>query len=66
MDAAVGTVQVPGLAIAQIGVELQRLVLSQHAHGVNAELMQLESGKSMMRYFPPKGTAGFATRLVKA
>ncbi len=24
------------------------------------ELMQLESGKSMMRYFPPNATAGFA------
>ena len=25
------------------------------------ELTQLDRGKSMMRYFPPKGTAGFAT-----
>ena len=25
-----------------------------------SELTQLDSGKSMMRYFPPNGTAGFA------
>ena len=30
------------------------------------ELAQLLSGKSMMRYFPPNGTAGFAIFFVKA
>ena len=30
------------------------------------ELTQLESGKSMMRYLPPNGTAGFASFLVRA
>ena len=29
------------------------------------ELTQFERGKSIMRYLPPKGTAGFATSLVK-
>ena len=30
------------------------------------EFAQLESGKSIMRYFPPKGTLGFATSFVSA
>ena len=29
------------------------------------ELTQLERGKSIIRYFPPKGTAGFAVFSVK-
>jgi len=30
------------------------------------ELTQLESGKSIIRYFPPNGTAGFASLWVNA
>ena len=36
MYAAVGTVKVPRLAGADVAVELQRAILRQHAHGVDA------------------------------
>lgn len=36
VDTAVGVVQIPGLAVAQIRVELERAVLGQNPHSVNA------------------------------
>ena len=62
MYAAVQAVQVPWLSVADVLVEQQRLVLTVSM----PELTQLESGKSMMRYLPPNGTAGFASFLVRA
>ena len=45
MDAAGGPVQVPRHAAADVAVELQRAVLSQHAHRVNAGIGAVGQGK---------------------
>ena len=40
--------------------------LKARVQQLSSELTQLESGKSMIRYFPPKGTAGLASFSVRA
>ena len=38
MDAAVGSVEIPRLAVADVFVENQRLILRQHPHGVDPRI----------------------------
>ena len=45
MYAAVGSVKIPRLAGADIAVELQRTVLGEHTHGVNARIDAVGQGK---------------------
>ena len=45
MQAAVGAVQIPGLAVAQVDIQLQGLILSQHAHGVHAGVDAVGEGE---------------------
>lgn len=45
MYAAVQSVQIPGLAGADIAVELQRLILGQHTHGVDAGVGAVGQGE---------------------
>ncbi len=45
VDAAVGAVQIPGLAVAYVGVELQGFVLGEHAHGVNTGIHAVGQGE---------------------
>ena len=45
VDAGVHAVQVPGLAVADVLVELQRLVLGEHAHGLDAGVHAVGQGK---------------------
>ena len=45
MYSAVGAVQVPGLAVADIAVQLQGAVLSKYAHRVNAGIDAVGQGK---------------------
>ena len=45
VNAAVGEVQVPGLAAADITVELQGPVLGQHTHGIDAGVGAVGQGK---------------------
>ena len=45
MQAAVRAVKIPRLAVAQIGVQLQRLILGEHADGVDAGIDAVGQGK---------------------
>ena len=45
---------------ADVTVERMGFVLDEHGDFRSPELKQLLRVKSMMRYFPPKGTAGLA------
>ena len=45
MYAAIGAVQVPGLARADVAVQLQRTVLGQNAHCVDAGVDTVGQGK---------------------
>ena len=45
MYAAIGAVQVPGLARADVAVQLQRTVLGQNAHCVNAGVDTVGQGE---------------------
>ena len=44
-DAAVGVVEVPGLAVADVLIEFQRLVLGQNADGVDVGVDTVRQGK---------------------
>ena len=55
MNAAVRVVQVPGLSVAQIGVELQRTVLGQDAHGINAGIDTVGQGEVDDTVFSTEG-----------
>ena len=58
MYAAVDTVQLPGLAAADVGVQLQRPVLGQHAHGVDAGVGTVGQGKVDDAEFTAEGDGG--------
>ena len=58
MDAAGGAVQVPGLAAADIAVQLQGAVLGQHAHGVDAGVGAVGQGKVDDAVLAAKGDGG--------
>ena len=45
VDAAGGSVQIPGLTAADVAVEFQRAVLGQHAHGVDTGIAAVGQGK---------------------
>ena len=66
MDTSVQAVQIPGLSVADVLIQDKWLVLGQDTTVSIPEFTQFESGKSMMRYLPPKGTAGFASFWVSA
>jgi len=59
MQSAVGAVQVPGLSVAQVGVELQRLILGQHAHRVDTGVDTVGQGKVDDAVLPAEGYRGF-------
>ena len=63
---------IPSEQITYVEQALQQEVLAAIAEGYTRfisgfaeELIQLLSGKSMIRYFPPNATAGFATFAVR-
>ena len=58
VDAAVGPVQIPGLAGADIAVQLQRAVLGQHTHGINAGVDTVGKGKIDDTVLPAEGDGG--------
>ena len=55
MYAAVHAVQLPGLAAADVAVQLQGTVLGQHTHGVNAGVGTVGQGKVDDAELPSKG-----------
>ena len=59
VDAAVGPVQIPGLAGADIAVQLQRAVLGQHTHGINAGVDTVTQGEVDDAVLAPEGDGGF-------
>lgn len=50
---AVLLIQIPWNPNPDMLIQAQRLILCQHADGIHAGVMQLLSGKSMIRYLPP-------------
>ena len=66
VDAAVRDVEVPGLAGADIAVELERTVLRQDTDGVDAGVGAVGEGKVDDAILSAKGDAGFATSCVRA
>ena len=58
MDAAVHAVQVPGLAGADVAVELQGFVLGQHAHRVDPRVGAVGEGEIDDAVFPAEGDGG--------
>ena len=58
MYSAVKTVEVPFSTIGWYWVRIPTVSIP--------EFTQFESGKSIILYFPPKGTAGFASFCVSA
>ena len=59
ISAAVPAVQIPRAAGADIAVELEGLVLGQHAHSVDAGVGAVGEGKVDDPVFAAKGDAGF-------
>ena len=55
LHAAVGAVQTPGLAVADVLVQLQGLVLGQNAHGVNAGVDAVGQGEVDDPVLPAEG-----------
>ena len=58
MYAAVHAVQLPGLAAADVAVQLQRAVLGQHAHGIDAGIGAVGQGKVDDTKLSSKGDGG--------
>ena len=63
MDAAVQTVQVPGLAVADVLIEHQRLVLGQDAHRVDPRIDAVGQRKIDDTIFSAEGNCGFCQPL---
>ena len=63
VDAAVVDVQIPGLAAADVAVELQRTVLGQHADGVDAGIRAVGEGKVNDAVLASERHAGFGDAL---
>ena len=59
MDAAVGPVQVPGLAVADVGIQLQRPVLGEHPNRVDTGVDAVGQGKVDDAILSSKGDRGF-------
>ena len=64
-DAAVGIVEVPGLAVADVLIEFQRLILGQDAHGVDVGVDAVGKGEVDDAVLTAKGTAGLAVFSVR-
>ncbi len=58
MHPAIGAVQVPRLSVSDIAVELQRTVLGEHAHGVDARVDAVGQGKIDDAEFASEGDGG--------
>ena len=58
VDAAIHAIQFPRLAVADIVVQLQRPVLGQHAHRVDAGVGTVGQGKINDAEFPAEGNGG--------
>ena len=63
---ALRTVKIPWAAVTYVFVQHERLILREHTDGVYPEFTQLDIGKSIILYLPPKLTAGFAVLSVSA
>ena len=59
VHSAVGHVQVPGLAVAYVTVELKGPVLGQDTHGVDPGVCAVGEGKVDYTILSAKGNAGF-------
>ena len=59
VDAAVGPVQVPGLAVADVGIQLQRPVLGEHPNRVDTGVDAVGQGKVDDAILSSKGDRGF-------
>ena len=57
VHAAVGDVEIPGLAVADVAVELQGAVLGQHADGVDAGIGAVGKGEIDDAVFSAEGHA---------
>ncbi len=55
LGTAVGLIQVPGLAVANVLIELQRLILGQNAHGIDAGVHTVGQGKIDNAVFSAEG-----------
>ena len=55
LGTAVGLVQTPGLAVADVFVQLQRLILGEDSHGVNAGVDTVGQGEINDAVFAAKG-----------
>ena len=55
MDAPVRPVQVPGLSVSNVAVELQRLILGKHSHRVDAGVNAVAQGEIDDAEFSPEG-----------
>lgn len=64
--AAVQPVQIPRLAVAQVFIEHQRLVLSQYAHSIYAGIDTVGKGEIDDAVFAAKGHRGLGQLLVRA
>ncbi len=65
VHAAVHAVQVPGLAGADVLVELQGLILGEHAHRLDAGIDAVGEGEIYDAVFPPEGHCGLGDVLCK-
>ncbi len=65
LGTAVGLVEAPGLTVADVLVELQRLILGQDAHGVNAGIDAVAEGEINDAVFTAKGNSGLSGLLSK-
>ena len=58
MDAAVGAIQIPGLAVAQVAVQLQGAVLGEDADGVDAGVDTVGQGEVDDAVLAAEGNGG--------
>ena len=65
MHAAVHAVQIPGLAGADVLVELQGLVLGKHAYSLNAGIDAVGEGEVYNAVLSPEGHSGLGDVLCK-
>jgi len=61
LRAAVGLVQAPGLAVADVFIQLQRLILGQNAHGIDAGVDAVTQGEINNAVFAAKGNSGLGS-----
>lgn len=64
-DTATVTVEIPWNTDADVCIKTKRLILGQYTDGINTRVNAVRRGKSIILYFPPNDTAGFATFFVR-